>query len=204
MAVRKAGILKSTMENIVSNPLKATITVGVSILILLEIINAAEAIHWSIGLLRYLAPFVPPFIITRTARDIIQKRAEHDFVKDAEPYIFVAYPGEASEEALLNARPEIASDSASRHLNLPIEQVVEMEALPSSKLADPEDRKKIIRKLTSDFGTNNYGAITGYKLFLQPQENGKPVPYLMNTVLKRSGQRLKWQATLMKYKNVSL
>ena len=147
----------------------------------------------------YLVPFIPPFFVTRTAKRINQRRAEHDFINDAEPYIFVAFPEHLTVDSLLRTLPEMVSNSASDHLKLPVEHLLKMEVLPPAILANPEEREKIAEDLISDFrAQGSRGVIKNFPILLRPSDQSDSVPYLMNSVLKKIDGRIKWQGTLMK------
>jgi len=158
MAFRKRSGIQGLLENTISNPLMATFMVGFSILILLYLIHLGSANFSPVGYLKYITPFLPPFVITRTARRIALRRGEHDFVKDEGPYIFITYPDEASTEALSRVQPEMISDSAQEHLNIPIDWVMKMEVLPESFFSEPSDRKKIIERFYPIFGSTEISA----------------------------------------------
>ena len=76
----------------VSQPIRATITVGTCIILLLELVHRAMQVWPPIEILLYIVPFIPPYIITKTSMKINQRIAAHDFIRDATPYVFVAYP----------------------------------------------------------------------------------------------------------------
>ena len=52
--------------------------------------------------------------------NINQRIAAPDFIRDTIPYLFVAYPKEASVEALLHTKPEMISNTAAQHFNHPL------------------------------------------------------------------------------------
>ncbi|MDZ7765052.1 MAG: hypothetical protein U5K00_11570 [Melioribacteraceae bacterium] len=58
------------MEKIVSRPILATIVVGGSILLLQLVIYELGMIWDWVNYLKYIAPFIPPYIITTTAKRI--------------------------------------------------------------------------------------------------------------------------------------
>ena len=92
MAIRQPGRVQGLLEQVVASPPRATLAVGSTILILLWLIQVMASRWPDLGYLRFIVPFIPPFFITRTARRINQRTAEYDFIRDAEPYIFVAFP----------------------------------------------------------------------------------------------------------------
>lgn len=202
MAARQSGLIQRTMEKVVSKPPLATLVVGSSILILFQIINELTAFWPQCAYLRYIVPFIPPFFITRTAKRINQRIAEYSFIKDAEPYIFVSFPKDASIKSLLNARADMISDSASRHFNYPYEELLKLEALPTRFFANSEDREMMVSQLIEDFQkTKKCGAIRDYQVSIKPHGKDKTDLFLVNSVLKENEGRLKWQATMMKYKS---
>lgn len=198
MAVKKSGMIMGTAEYIVSNPIRATITVGITITGLQLLIGYASGFWPEVHFLLFLMPFVPPFFVTRTAKRINQKRAEHDFINDAEPYIFVAFPRKPTVEALLGALPDMVSDSAGKHSRIPVGELLNMEVLPPAILANPEERTKIAEALITDYHSHgSRGVVKNFQIMLRPAGQTDPVPYLMNSVLKYKDGRLKWQGTLM-------
>jgi len=87
----KLNRITRTIEYVVSMPILATISVGGSILLLLYEMDIAS-LHWPvISWLKYLVPFIPPFFITRMAKRINQRTAEYNFVRDAEPFLFLTH-----------------------------------------------------------------------------------------------------------------
>lgn len=198
MAVKKSGIILGTAEYIVSNPIRATITVGTTITVLQLLVGYATQFLPEMRFVLFLMPFIPPYFVTRTAKRINQKRAEHEFINDAEPYIFVAFPKRPSVESLLRTLPDMVSDSAGTHTNIPVDQLLNMEILPPAILANPEERTKIAEELITDFRSHgSRGVVKNFQIMLRPSGQTDPVPYLMNSVLKYKDGRLKWQGTLM-------
>ena len=199
MAARKSGFIIGTAEYIVSRPIHATITVGTAI-ILMQILVRYGSEFWpeSIVLL-YLIPFIPPFFVTRTAKRINQRRAEYDFINDAEPYIFVGFPDKLSVESMLNTMPDMVSDSAIEHLNIPAHELMDLQILPPNIMTNQNDRREIVEKLIADFREHgSKGVLRNFHTSLKPMGQSKNVSYLMNSVLKKAGNRLKWQGTLVK------
>lgn len=201
MASRKTGGVQGALERVVAKPMHATLTVGTSILLLLALIKWLNGLIPGAGHLKYLIPFIPPFFITRTAKRINQRRAEHDFIKDAAPYIFIAFPKEASAAALRETCPCMVSDASSRHLNLPLEKILESPALPTEILADPTAREQVIDHLLKSYRMNEgRGVLENHHIELLPQGAETPKKFLMNSVLTTNeGGQLKWQASLMGY-----
>jgi len=189
--------VKSALEEIVSQPLKATVLVGGSILAMLWIIDALAGRFGFLDYARYVVPFLPPFFITRTAREINWKKAGHDVIKDAEPLMLISFPESATVEGLGKARPELISDSAPRHLNLAYAEILGREFLPAARLNTPEERNRIIAELLDQFEKRRIGVIAHRALLLKPHPGHEPVPYLLNSVLKHTGVKLKWQAILV-------
>ncbi|MBU2648161.1 hypothetical protein KKI24_25870 [bacterium] len=191
------------VEKIVSTPPLATLTVGTSILILLQIIDELGSFFPAATYLKYLVPFVPPFFITRIAKRINQRKAEYDFIKDAEPYMFVAFPEELSIRSLLDSRAVMISDSAVRHFNCPDDEILKMEALPNSFFHHPADRTTIVTRLIESFTDNEgHGTLNNYQTYIIGSNRQAPIPYILNSVLKQQRGKLKWQATMMKYEAV--
>mgnify|MGYP003960964947 CR=1 FL=1 len=199
MAFRRPGFMQGLMEKIVSNPLRATFTVGTSILVLTEIIKQSVGIFPELAYLLFLVPFVPPFFIPRTAKIINERRAEHDFINDAEPYIFVAFPDSLSKDSLLQTQPDIVSDSAARHFNCSAEAFLGQGALPEFLFKDPIERQTIVELMIDSFKKNDgYGTISSYRLAMKPVGAEEPKNYLLNSVLRKRDGKFKWQGTLMK------
>lgn len=199
MAIHPASPVQNLMEKLVAKPLRATLTVGVSILVLLQILQQLSAVWPEIDYVRFLIPFIPPFFITRTARRVNQRRAEHDFIQDAEPYIFVAFPPALSVPDLLATRPDMISDSSSRHFNWPLEDLLNMEALPARFFIQAEERERLARQLVEDFRRQDGHAVArNFRMTVQAHGQTGVEQFLVNSVLKRKDGRLKWQATLMK------
>jgi hypothetical protein len=107
MVVVSSNPFDRLLEYIVVQPLRATLAVGTSILLLLALIEYVAGYWPMAATIKFIVPFIPPFFITRTAKRINSRLAEHDFIRDAEPYIFVAYPKEATVEALLCVKPSM-------------------------------------------------------------------------------------------------
>lgn len=199
MAVREPGIIVGMAESIVSHPIRATITVGLATTLLQLLVRYGSDFLPQAHFLLFLIPFIPPFFVTRTAKRINERRAEHDFVNDAEPYIFVGFPKKLSVDAMLGTMPDMISDSADKHLNIPVRELMELEILPARIMADPENRKDIAEKLIADYRRHgSRGVLTNLAVLLKPAGQAAQVPYLMNSVLKKTGGRLKWQGTLIK------
>lgn len=198
MAFRSRHWPAAGLEKVIANPWRAALTVGSSILLLLYLIDVA-ALHWpTVSYLRLVVPFVPPFLVSRTARRTQQRLIEHDFIKDAEPHVFVAYPRSATAEDLLAARPEMLSDSSARHFGRPLEDLLDLEVLPAAHLALPETRQTVVDRLSADFGRDGRsGRLSDFPLDLLAGDGGRR-PYILNSVLTRQQGRIKWQATLVR------
>ncbi|MBF0381807.1 MAG: hypothetical protein HQL69_12360 [Magnetococcales bacterium] len=187
----------SLLENIVANPLRATLTVGFSILALNMLIFQLSLIWSQIDFLHYIVPFIPPYFITRTAKRINERQAEYDFIQDAAPYIFVAFPEHPTVESLLESRTVMVSQSTAKHLNQPIETILSQPPLAPEYLVDSNKRLEIVEFLVKEFHKNSGTAVLeNYHIELQPFKSDKSVSYLLNSVLKQSDKSLKWQATL--------
>ena len=199
MATQPISGVEHALENIVSNPIRATLTVGICIIILFEVVHELMLIWPGLRFLLYIVPFIPPYFITKTAKNINQRVAEHDFIKDAVPYVFVAYPKEASIDSLLEIKPEMISNSAAEHFNQPIAALLNNSVLPPAFFHNPEDRKSLVTEFVRDYHAHGgHGVIRAYKITLQPHGGGTAQDYLVNGVLKNQGKRIKWQATLMR------
>jgi len=199
MAIHKTGLIQCTLERIVAKPILATLTVGTSIILLMQLIQAASSYWPEIAYLRFIVPFIPPFFITRTAKRVNQRRAEYHFVKDAKPYIFVAFPGELSVESLLITPADMFSNSAATHFNCPLEQFETLEALPSAFFTGPNERQKIASQLIENFKNNEgHGTLENFPAMISPVGSESPVMYLLSTVLIKNDGVLKWQGTLTK------
>ena len=64
------------MQTIVSKPLLAIIVVGGSILLLQIVIYELSQIMYELIYLKYVVPFIPPFVITTTAKKMSADRNE--------------------------------------------------------------------------------------------------------------------------------
>jgi|GEM_PF-1242521 len=200
MAYQRPNPVLGLLETIIARPLLATLAVGISILLL------QAAIHWlthfwpKAEILRYIVPFLPPFVITSTAYRINQRRTEHDFIKDALPIIFIAYPTTATPEGLLESHPIMLSDSTARHLNRPRDYLFGQETLAAEYLDHPSDRERIVNLLLEEFQRDGrFGALSDIHIVLRPHNSNQPVRYSLNSVLTLNQGRLKWQGSLMRY-----
>jgi hypothetical protein len=200
MAIKESSLFLNAMEAIVSEPRRATIAVGSSIIILLLFIEKLALIFPGAIHIKWIIPFIPPLFITRTAKRINQRSAEHDFIRDAEPYIFVAYPKKATVEHLMNTKPEILSDSSERHLGIPVEKLFNMNVLPEPCLENKDFKKELVEILVKNFHENNgYGVIRNFSVSLKAHGENGATPYIASSVLKiTSNNNIKWQATLMR------
>ena len=199
MAAKESGVILGTAEYIVSRPIYATITVGGAIFIMQLLVRYGSEFWPESNFLLYLIPFIPPFFVTRTAKRINQRRAEYEFINDAEPYIFVGFPKKLSVESMLKTMPDMVSDSANEHLSIPAHQLLDMEILPTSIMTNPNERRDIVEKLIANFREHgSKGVLRNFHISLKPLGQSKNVSYLMNSVLTKAGNRLKWQGTLVK------
>lgn len=198
MTIKRPGLLERFMEWVVTHPIRAAVVVG-GLITGFQLLVRYVSGHVPVVLyLLYLVPFIPPYFVSRTAKRITERSAQHDFISDAEPYIFVAYPDEATVEGLLTSRPEIVSDSIERHLHCPAARLLDDVVMPPQFLDNEEDRTTIARELVNDMLRHgDRGVLINFKVRLKPIGANAAVPYLMNSVLKLSGGRLKWQGTLM-------
>ena len=198
MAFRSRRRATAALEKVIANPWRAALTVGSSILLLLYMIDGLAERWPAVSYMRLVVPFVPPFLVSRTARRVQQRMIEHDFIKDAEPHVFVAYPRSAAVEDLLAARPEMLSDSSAGHFGRSLDQLLELEVLPPAHLARPEERRTVAERLSADFGRDGLsGRLGDFPLELLDADGGRR-PYILNSVLTRQRGRIKWQATLVR------
>src|SRR3989339_1075605 len=200
MAIKTSSKVDLILEYVVSEPLRATFVVGCSILLLTLLIDKANLFLPGIAMAKYLVPFVPPFFITRTAKRVNQRKAEYQFIKDAKPYIFVAFPVEPSVACLLKTRAEMFSDSAAQHFGAPLDLLAQAEALPRTFFPVAGEREAIAQALLDSFQQHGVrGSIENLPLTILPQGHTQAVPYAINSVLTLNSGRLKWQATLTKH-----
>nr|CRH05849.1 protein of unknown function [Candidatus Magnetococcus massalia] len=199
MAYPKPHPMVQRLEWVISRPPLATLVVGSSILFLGWLITQLAQLYPPLSMLAYLVPFIPPFFITRTAKKVNQRKAEHDFIQDAEPYIFVAYPREATVEALCGVTPAMVSNSAERHLGLPMAEVLAHPPLRRRYLVQPETLDALLQQLVDTFESDSGGRGVVCGARLQLHVAGQMRCYMLNSVLKRHAKGLKWQGTLMAY-----
>ena len=196
MAIREtSGRLERTLQAIVSSPPRATVTVGSSIVALLFVMEALSQRWPEVRLLRYVVPFLPPFIITRAARRIAERRSAHEFIRDAVPYVFVAFPTAPTAEAMQAVRPHVMSDSASKHTGLSFDELFESEPLPRQLLVDPAARGRLVATLLKGLEEQGRGEVTGKPIWLR--RRGEVIPYVLSSALLRTEKGLKWQTTMM-------
>lgn len=200
MALQHRGYLRKKVEDIVSHPKRATLVVGTSILLLLGGIRYLQSYWQPVIFLTLLIPYIPPFFTARVAKTINQRDAEHDFIKDAEPYIFVAFPNELTLRSLMNTTPEMLSNSAARHLNCTIEELLQREALPSGYISD-DQRRRIIQLLLDNYEEEaEESSIRHKKVYIKRSKKEDSLHlYLMSSKLEKEEDKIKWQATLMEY-----
>ena len=74
MMYHTPNALVSTLEEIVATPLHATLAVGISILVLQALIHRLASFWPPVVYVHYVIPFVPPYIITRTAKRISERK----------------------------------------------------------------------------------------------------------------------------------
>ena len=185
------------MEYVVSRPLLATITVGGSILLLLAAVGRLAEAYPSVGYLRLLVPFLPPFVITRTARRINRRIAEFDFIRDAEAVLLVGFPRSDRLEDLLETRPRAFSDSAVRHLNALSEELAS-QSLLAPPLFSPGSSERLFRRLLERRpDSQGRRAISGYAIEA-PGKEGEPVRrFFLAAALRPSASGWKLQLTLL-------
>lgn len=189
--------LSLALENIVNHPLRATFTVGSSIISLLLGLRWLGHYYPALVFLQYLIPFIPPFIITTTAKRIHARALEQNFIIHAAPYIFVAYPKEASLDAFLEARPLLLSHSSSEQLNCPYEELTKLPTLAQEFVDQNVSRHIILELLTQLKETPSKAVIKDIILKLKPRGQTAQ-PYLLCSTLVKEQDRLRWQATLVR------
>ncbi len=195
MANKQPGKITQTMEFIVSRPALATLTVGGSILILLYFLDWA-ALFWPfLTDLKYIIPFVPPFFITRTAKKINSRKAEMNFIADAEPLIYVGQPAADSLPELLKTMPEAVSNSAERHLSLPLKKILNQPVLTPAIFSEETRQEVFLRLLSATASANQRRAVRNMKI--EGKIDGQPLPFLLNAVLKPQKSKWKLQLTLI-------
>ncbi|HKJ46368.1 MAG TPA: hypothetical protein VJ991_11125 [Balneolales bacterium] len=196
----KLNNITRTAEYVVSRPLMATLSVGGSILLLLYGIDTLSLHLPAISGLKYLVPFIPPFFITRMAKRINQRTAEYNFVRDAEPFLFLTYLDKVNSDSLSAARPEIVSESVQYHFGLTAVEMCKMEVLPARYLVNPEKRERMITSLAEQFSKNggNY-AVLNCKIQMFNKKRDIPITYILNTQLSFiTSKKIKWQGTLLR------
>ncbi|MDT8447397.1 MAG: hypothetical protein RRB13_10950 [bacterium] len=201
MTRRRPPALTALLEYIVSRPPLATLTVGASILALLQLIGALRQYDPRFGWLSWLVPFIPPFFITRIAKRINQRRAEHDFISDAEPLILLSFLKKVDLASLKRAHPEMLSDSSNRHLGEPLEVLLSEPVLPVRFWPDPLDREALLLELLEQWNPEAGEGRLRHRLVILRTANGQEQSYWCNMVLRRRPDgRIKWQAILMAYR----
>jgi len=76
-------------------------------------------------------------------------------------------------------------------MNLPV--------LPDGCLANPQDREVVASKIIESFQQNKAsGALQQFEIDLLCKGEENPVPYILNSVLKKNNGQLRWQATLVR------
>ncbi|MEG3641070.1 hypothetical protein [Magnetococcus sp. PR-3] len=197
MAYSPAGPVLAKLEYIISRPPLATLVVGSSILILLALIQWLSSYFPWCAQAKFVVPFIPPFFITRTAKAINIRKAEHNFIRDAVPYVFVAYPAAMTQKALQEVKPAMVSDSAAYHLETSLEQILQEHPLSAHYFMNPQQAEEVLEHLMVG-AQSGQCRISGFQVTLKGAD-GQPKRYLLNSMLKRQGKGFKWQATLMLY-----
>ncbi|MBI4082250.1 MAG: hypothetical protein HY423_06515 [Candidatus Lambdaproteobacteria bacterium] len=197
MSVKRSSKLVQAMEWVISYPPRASLLVGSTIVAFQLLVLEAAKLWPPMDNILYLMPFLPPLVVTAMAKRVNQRRAQHDFVNDAEPLVFVAFPKAATAKALLSTLPDMMSDSSSTHLNTPMDELMEMPALAAEFVAPPAARTEIVTRLVASYEQDGHrGTVRNTRIDLIPRRSSAPVPYIMNSVLRDYQGRLKWQATL--------
>ncbi len=188
--------LTKGIEYVVSRPILATITVGGGILILLAAVSRLAEIYAPIGHLRFLVPFLPPFVITRTAKRINRGLAEFDFIRDAEPVILVGFPRSDRIEALLETRPQVFSDSAVRHLGVSRDELASRPILAAPTFAPGTSEQVFRRLLEQSPDADGRRAVSGLALQTPGTGDAPERRFLLAGVLRPEGSRWKWKLQL--------
>jgi hypothetical protein len=186
------------LERIVSQPKLATLVVGSSIVVLQIFILELSKIGNPIGFLKYIIPFIPPYIITNTAKRVNKRRAEYDFIKDAEPFIFVAFPKSSSVADLLSTFPDMISDSAGGYLGTNSDRLLKISVFSKEYSHHDGHLLSLLEFLSKSFQNDgSRGSFMNKEISLINLNTGSKVNFLMSSVLKKSESHLKWQGTLM-------
>ncbi|RMG67912.1 MAG: hypothetical protein D6715_03660 [Calditrichaeota bacterium] len=196
MNKRNASRKPPWYEEIVARPPLATVLVGSSILLLSLLIRLLAREWPALAVLLWVAPFVPPFFITRIARRITLRRAEFHFIEDAEPIIFLAHLKKPSLQALLEARPVVVSRGARRYLNMSAETLLESPLLPPEKFA-PSTRETVFRRLLEQVQQQGQACLPPTAVQGCANRTGQPHDYVLTAVLKKQTPGWKVQLTLM-------
>ncbi|MBT4762729.1 MAG: hypothetical protein HOO06_13610 [Bdellovibrionaceae bacterium] len=170
---------------------------GSSIIALQLVIKLFSGYSDTILYLTYLIPFIPPFFITRIAIRINKKKAEYDFVKDAAPMVFMAFPKKLNKEYLLKLTPDMVSNSSSDYLGAEVSEILKQPILHKDYLADPKIKEKIIDAILVDFNTNgDIGSLRNFPIKIKRRNEEVTAQYFMYSVLKKTPHGYKWQGTL--------
>lgn len=194
MAKKSANLLSRAVEFVVSRPPLATLLVGSSILALTFLLNLLAVQYPRAGYFRLIVPFVPPFFITRTAKRINMRNAEYDFVRDAEPLIFIGFPTSLSVRNLMEVRPVITSESACRHLKMAVQEILDAPILPPTRFSEAT-RREVIQLLVS--GEGDRRALLGVRVSASQESEKNGQAFLLSAVLKRLESGWKLQMTMI-------
>lgn len=184
--------------SIVGNPLKATIVVGTSIIILLQLIGLLQHTASWFSYLKWIVPFVPPFVITRTARKINQMQAEYRFIQDAVPFIFVSYPSDLSVHGLLNNPARMLSDSFERFLADCHHNPRENGPIPNNLLQSQDYFLSVLEDLIKKYKTNDQTASVDGTVITFELPDKRKMRFLFYSTLVNSEDGIKWQGILAK------
>lgn len=198
MAFRKRPGLIRTLEFVVARPPLATLTVGVSIILLLILIDYLTGYMAGLQYFRYLVPFIPPYFITNVARRVNSRQAEYNFVADAEPVIMVGYATSPRLTDLLNTIPEAISDSSARHLGLPVSQILDSPILLPERFSEELRMEVFQRLLSAPPEEGNRRVLRSIRVQTLPGAAGEEnVRFILNAVLKPQAHKWKVQLTLV-------
>ncbi len=155
--------------------------------------------QWSYAyLIMIIIPFIPPIIVGQASRRINERLAEHDFIKDSLPFVFVAYPTLPSEHSLSHCPPQSVSDSAIQHTGITTDELLHRPVLPPDIFEDATQRKSIIKDLLKAYHIDKkHGEINNVYVRLRPHKHCQQTQtYILSSSLKRRRNHLKWQGVL--------
>ncbi len=198
MACQRKHPVQNAFEYVLARPLRASLVVG-SVINVTQIALRWAGLHFTFDVLylSMLVPFIPPYFASRTARAVHERVGEHDFVRDALPYVFVAHPKDITLEALATCTPYMLSDSAAQHAGLSIETLLTLPVMPERFFKDARTQTKIFEHLITECEQKKYSKIRDHMLILTFGKTAQH--YILNTVLKPYRSSFKWQGMLVRY-----